>query len=153
MKRTIRDSNDHSKHTCAFQIQYLVYSHGFDHSTMSVTKHGCAIFESLLSAICLIIKHRESDQSKGNHTTSTPSHNMPNHDSSCILNSQSFFVFFFFLFFGCFVGVVGGIGVESCHLSQNSLAQKRGTKLCTVMLNRSTNLLSILQTDLSILLI
>lgn len=117
--------------TRAFQIQYLVYSHGFDHSTMSVTKHGCAIFESLLSAICLIIKHRESDQSKGNHTTSTPSHNMPNHDSSCILNSQSLFVFFF-LFFGCFVGVVGGVGVESCHLSQNSLAQKKGAQKCVL---------------------
>lgn len=112
MKRTIRDSNDPSKHTCAFQIQYLIYNHGFDHSTMSFTKHGCAIIESLLSAICLIIKHRESDQSKGNHTTSTPSHNMPNHDS-CILNSQSFFVFFslFSFSFGCFVGVGWLVGL------------------------------------------
>ena len=129
MTRTIRDSNDPSKHTCAFQIQYLIYNHGFDHSTMSFTKHGCAILESLLSAICLIIKHRESDQSKGNHTTSTPFHNMPNHDSSCILNSQSFFVFFLFFWLFCWGGLVG---VESCHLSQNSLAQKKGGQKCVL---------------------
>ena len=113
--------------TRAFQIQYLIYNHGFDHSTMSFTKHGCAIFESLLSAIYLIIKHRESDQSKGDHTTSTPSHNMPNHDS-CILNSQSFFVFFFF--FGCFVGVgwlvgwCGKLPFEPELISQKKVGHK-----------------------------
>ena len=85
-------------------------------------------FQSLLSATCLMIKHRESDQSKGNHTTSTPSHNMPNHDS-CILNSQSFFVFFLFFWLFCWGGLVG---VESCHLSQNSLAQKKGGQKCVL---------------------
>ena len=156
MKRTIRDSNYPSKHTCAFQIQYRIYNHVFDHSTMSFTKHGCAIIESLLSAICLIIKHRESDQSKGNHTISTQSHNMPNHDS-CILNSQSFFVFFFIFPFllvvllgwGGWWGWCGKLPFEPELIS----TKKGGTKMCTVMLNRSTNLLSIIQTDLSILLI
>lgn len=75
---------------------------------------------------------------------------MPNHDSSCILNSQSLFVFFFpFFWLFCWGGWCGKLPFEPELIS----TKKGGTKMCTVMLNRSTNLLSMLQTDLSILLI